>query len=66
MLVFTEGLTHNAFSVTDDSIRRSVFFNYSPVIDRDNLPGQRMSIYTDHVLTRLADQHDILTVAGYI
>ena len=50
----------------DDSIRRSVFFNYSPAIDRDNLPGQRMSIYPDHVLERLADQRDILTVAGYI
>ena len=66
VLVFTEGLTHNAFPVMDDSIRRSVFFNYSPAIDRDNLPGQRMSIYPDHVLERLADQRDILTVAGYI
>ena len=63
--VFTEGLNHNTFMVTDDSIRHSVFFYYYPAIDRDNLPGQRMSIYLDHVLERLADQRDILTVTGH-
>jgi hypothetical protein len=66
VLIFTEGMTHNAYPVTNDSIRRSVFFNYSPALDRDNLPGQRMSIYPDHVLERLSDQRDILTVAGYV
>ena len=65
-LRFTEGMTHNAFPVTNDSIRRSLFFNYSPALDRDNLPSQRMSIYPDHVLSRLADQNDLLTVAGYV
>ena len=59
-------MTHNAFPVTNDSIRRSLFFNYSPALDRDNLPSQRMSIYPDHVLSRLADQNDLLTVAGYV
>jgi len=66
VLIFTEGMTHNAYPVTNDSIRRSVFFNYWPALDRDNLPGQRMSIYPDHVLDRLSDQCDILTVAGYV
>ena len=66
VLIFTEGMTHNAYPVTNDSLRRSVFFNYSPALDRDNLPGQRMSIYPDHVLERLSDQRDILTVAGYV
>ena len=52
--------------MTNESIRRSLFFNYSPALDRDNLPSQRMSIYPDHVLARLADQNDLLTVAGYV
>ena len=55
-----------AYPVTKDSLRRSVFFNYSPALERDNLPGQRMSIYPDHVLERLRDQGDILTLAGYV
>ena len=66
VVIFSEGMTHNAYPVTNDSLRRSVFFNYSPALDRDNLPGQRMSIYPDHVLERLSDQRDILTVAGYV
>ena len=66
VVVFSEGMTHNAFPVTNDSIRRSVFFNYMPAIGRDNLPFQRMSIYPDHVLERLSDEIDILTSAGYI
>jgi hypothetical protein len=59
-------MTHNAFPVTDDSIRRSVFFCYMPAIGRNNLPDQRMSIYPDHVLERLSDQADIITSPGYI
>ena len=66
VVIFSEGMTHNAFPVTNDSIRRSVFFNYMPAIGRDNLPFQRMSIYPDHVLERLSDEIDILTSAGYI
>eukprot|EP01051_Picozoa_sp_SAG22_P004415 SAG22_NODE_236_length_14254_cov_3.426492_2_plen_85_part_00 len=30
VLVFTEGMTHNAFPVLNNSVRRSLFFNYSP------------------------------------
>ena len=66
VVIFSEGMTHNAFPVTNDSIRRSVFFNYMPAIGRNNLPGQRMSIYPDHVLERLSDQADIVTSPGYI
>ena len=66
VIVFSEGMTHNAFPVTNDTIRRSVFFNYMPAIGRDNLPGQYMSIYPDHVLERLSDQADILSSPGYI
>ena len=66
VVVFSEGMTHNAYPVTSDSIRRSVFFNYMPAIGRDNLPFQRMSIYPDHVLERLSDEIDLLTSAGYI
>ena len=66
VLIFSEGMTHNAYPVTNDSLRRSVFFNYSPALERNNLPGQRMSIYPDHVLERLRDQGDILTLAGYV
>ena len=66
VVIFSEGMTHNAYPVTNDSIRRSVFFNYMPAIGRDNLPFQRMSIYPDHVLERLSDEIDILTSAGYI
>lgn len=66
VVIFSEGMTHNAYPVTNRSIRRSVFFNYMPAIGRDNLPFQRMSIYPDHVLRRLADQADLLTAAGYI
>ena len=63
---FTEGITHNAYPVLDDSRRRSLFFNWVPAIDRDNLPHMRMSIYPDHVLTRLQDEEDQLTAPGYI
>ncbi len=58
--------SHNAYPVTDDSIRRSVFFNYMPAIGRNNLPDQRISIYPDHVLERLSDQVEILSSPGYI
>ena len=66
VIIFSEGMTHNAFPVTNESIRRSVFFNYMPAIGRNNLPYQRMSIYPDHVLERLSDQVDLLTSPGYI
>lgn len=35
VVIFTEGLTHNAFPVLDNSRRRSLFFNWVPSIDRD-------------------------------
>jgi hypothetical protein len=63
---FTEGITHNAYPVLDDSRRRSLFFNWIPAVDRDNLPHMRMSIYPEHVLERLADEEDQLTAPGYI
>ena len=66
VIIFSEGMTHSAFPVTDDSIRRSVFFTYMPAIGSSNLTDQRMSIYPDHVLERLSDQSDLLTSAGYI
>ena len=43
-----------------------LFFNWVPSIDRDNLPGQRMSTFPDSVLERLADERLQLTSAGYI
>ena len=66
VIIFSEGMTHNAFPVADDSTRRSVFFNYIPAIGRNNLPSQRMSIYPNHVLERLSDQIEILSSPGYI
>ena len=66
VIIFSEGMTHNAYPVTNQSIRRSLFFNYIPSIRPNNLPDQRMSIYPDHVLERLSDQADILTTPGYI
>ena len=66
VVIFSEGMTHNAYSVTNDRIRRSVFFNYMPAIGRDNLPFQRMSIYPEHVLERLEDLIDLLASPGYI
>ena len=66
VVIFTEGITHNAYPVLDNSRRRSLFFNWVPAIDRDNLPHMRMSIYPEHVLDRLADQADQLTAPGYI
>ena len=66
VIIFSEGMTHNAFPVTDDSIRRSVFFAYMPAISRNNLPHHRMSIYPDHVLERLNDQTELLSSPGYI
>ena len=35
VVIFTEGITHNAFPVLDHSRRRSLFFNWVPSIDRD-------------------------------
>ncbi|MEE2872527.1 MAG: phytanoyl-CoA dioxygenase family protein [Candidatus Latescibacterota bacterium] len=66
VVIFSEGMTHNAYPVSNDSIRRSIFFNYMPSIGRNNLPLQRMSIYPDHVLERLSDHLDVLTSPGYI
>ncbi len=66
VIIFSEGMTHNAYPVTNQSIRRSLFFNYMPSIRPNNLPYQRMSIYPEHVLERLSDQVDILTTPGYI
>ena len=66
VVIFSEGMTHNAYPVTNRSIRRSVFFSYMPAIGRDNLPFQRMSIYPDHVLERLSDESELLTSPGYI
>ncbi|MDP6981505.1 MAG: phytanoyl-CoA dioxygenase family protein [Candidatus Latescibacteria bacterium] len=66
VIIFSEGMTHNAFPVTDHSTRRSVFFCYMPAIGRNNLPDHRMSIYPDHVLERLPDQAELLTSPGYI
>ena len=66
VVIFSEGMTHNAYPVVNQSIRRSVFFNYMPAIGRNNLPDQRMSIYPDHVLERLSDLADMLTSPGYI
>jgi hypothetical protein len=66
VIIFSEGITHDAYPVTDDSTRRSVYFNYMPGIVRNNLPDQRMSIYPDHVLERLSDQLDILSTPGYM
>jgi hypothetical protein len=66
VIIFSEGMTHNAYAVTNETVRRSVFFCYMPSINRDNLPSQRMSIYPDHVLERLGDRAHLLTSAGYI
>jgi hypothetical protein len=66
VIIFTEGMTHNAYSVTSDTVRRSVFFCYMPSINRNNLPQQRMSMYPDHVLDRLSDKAHLLTAPGYI
>jgi ectoine hydroxylase-related dioxygenase (phytanoyl-CoA dioxygenase family) len=66
VIIFSEGMTHNAYPVTNNSIRRSVFFCYMPAIGRNNLPDHRMSIYPEHVLDRLSDQADIITSPGYI
>ena len=62
-MIFTEGITHNAFPVLTATRRRSLFFNWVPAIDRNNLPSQRMSIFPEHVLERfpepaLQDMHD--------
>ena len=66
VVIFSEGMTHNAYPVINETIRRSVFFNYMSAIGRDNLPFQRMSIYPEHVLERLEDQIDLLASPGYI
>ena len=66
VIIFTEGMTHNAYSVTSKTVRRSVFFCYMPSINRNNLPHQRMSMYPDHVLDRLSDKAHLLSAPGYI
>ena len=66
LVIFAEAMTHNAYPVTNDTIRRSVFFNYMPAIRVDHLPFQRMSQYPDHVLDRLSDASELLTLSGYI
>ena len=66
VIIFSEGMTHGAYAVTNNTVRRSVFFCYMPSINRDNLPHQRMSMYPDHVLDRLSDMSHILTSSGYI
>jgi hypothetical protein len=66
VVIFSEGMTHNAYPVTTDIIRRSIFFNYMPSIGVNHLPYQRMSQYPDHVLDRLSDAADLLTCSGYI
>ncbi len=66
VIIFSEGMTHGAYPVTNNIVRRSVFFNYMPSINRDNLPKQRMSMYPDHVLQRLNDRAHLLTASGYI
>ena len=66
VIVFTEGITHNAYPVQDRSQRRSLFFNWVPSIDRDNIPHMRMSPFPAHVLERLQDEERQLTAAGWI
>jgi hypothetical protein len=66
VVIFSEGITHNAFPVLTGTRRRSIFFCYMPSIDRDNLPSQRMSMYPAHVLDRLPDCAKTLTLSGYI
>ncbi len=66
VVIFSEGMMHGAYPVTNNIIRRSVYFCYMPSINRDNLPQQRMSMYPDHVLERLSDRVHLLTAPGYI
>ena len=68
VVIFTEGITHNAFPVLTATRRRSLFFNWVPAIDRNNLPSQRMSIFPEHVLERFPEPElqDMLTAPGYI
>jgi hypothetical protein len=66
VIIFSEGMTHGAYPVLNNTVRRSVFFCYMPSINQDNLPQQRMSMYPDHVLERLSDRARLLTCAGYI
>ena len=66
VIIFSEGMTHGAYPVTNNSVRRSVFFCYMPSINQDNLPQQRMSMYPEHVLERLSDRAHLLTAPGYI
>ena len=44
VVIFSEGMMHGAYPVTNKIIRRSVYFCYMPSINRDNLPQQRMSM----------------------
>ena len=66
VIIFSEGMTHGAYPVTNNTVRRSVFFCYMPSINQDNLPQLRMSMYPDHVLERLSDRAHLLTAPGYI
>ncbi len=66
VIIFSEGMTHGAHPVTNNIVRRSVYFCYMPSINQDNLPQQRMSMYPDHVLERLSDRAHLLTAPGYI
>jgi hypothetical protein len=66
VIIFSEGMTHNAYAVQSLTRRRSIFFCYMPSIDRDNLPSMRMSMYPPHVLARLPDCSKMLTLSGYI
>lgn len=61
-------LVDNAFPVLTATRRRSLFFNWVPAIDRNNLPSQRMSIFPDHVLQRFPEPElqNMLTAPGYI
>ena len=53
VVIFTEGITHNAFPVLDQSRRRSLFFNWVPSIDRDVSANRHTRALTHtHTLAR--------------
>lgn len=64
----SHAVVDNAFPVLTATRRRSLFFNWVPAIDRNNLPSQRMSIFPDHVLQRFPEPElqNMLTAPGYI
>ncbi len=51
VVIFTEGITHNAFPVLDHSRRRSLFFNWVPSIDRD-VSAERAAIISHYRVLR--------------